>query len=105
MPPDPEPIESILHGAVAIANAYSVYVIARTSKYMAEDFRPHLWFVAGWSAVIAVCMVSLALGLTWSYTVEVLNFAALFVVGGWATLLCRVARRIQRAVETGAHQK
>ena len=97
-----ELIESALRLAVALANMYAAWSTARATRWAAEAFRPHLWFVSFWSVVSGACMGVLALGPPLSYTIEILNLSALFMIGGWATLVARLTKHVQPTV---AHRR
>ena len=93
-----ELLESTLRLAVALANMYAAWSTARATRWASDEFRPHLWFVSFWSVVSSACMAVLAVGPPFSYTIEILNLSALFMIGGWATLVARLTKNFQPAV-------
>lgn len=91
-----EVTEAILRGAVVAVTLYGIWSILRALPQVPADYQPHLLFIAGWMSVTAFCMLSLVAGSPLPYVIEILNTAALFMVGGWATFLTRVTKDIRR---------
>lgn len=92
-----EVITALLRMAVASINLYAVVALVMTLPVVSKDLRPHIWFVAVWSFITAVMMFTLALTEDSPLTISILNGAALFMVGGWATLVTRIAHRVRMA--------
>lgn len=88
-------LESVLRLAVSLTNAYGALALARALAHLPSPYRPHMLFCIVWSLTTSVAMLVLALHCPVVWAIPVLNVSALFMVGGWSTLLARITRDIR----------